>query len=256
MSMSELPFRRHALILQHLEQHEGARTTELAALLDVTRETIRTDLAHLSDRNLLQLVRGGAVAIGAREPELAERLSANPLGKALIAAEAAAMVPDGARVILDSGSTTLEIAKRLRGRSGLRIWTNDIAIAFELMQVAEVTLLGGRLDATERTLGGQDAIEMVQGYATDLAFVSLGGLSASHGLTDFDRTGLALRQSMIHAATDAYYLADQTKFGRNAPLRWKPMAQTRAVICDIAPDTGIAQRLNEYELGLILPRQM
>ncbi|MCY0094790.1 DeoR/GlpR family DNA-binding transcription regulator [Hoeflea ulvae] len=251
--MSELPIRRHALILDYLAQHEGARTTELATRLNVTRETIRTDLAHLSERNLLRLVRGGAVAAGMREPERKDRLSANPQGKAAIAALAAGLVPDGARVILDSGSTTFALAKLLRARSGLKIWTNDIAIALELMPVAEVTLLGGQLDATERTLGGPDAIEMMQGYGADLAFVSLGGLSALQGLTDFDRSGLALRQSMVRAATEAYFLADHRKFGRDAPLRWKPQAQARAVICDRAPDASITQQLEAHGLSLIVP---
>lgn len=250
--MSELPIRRHALILQHLDHHEGARTTELASLLEVTRETIRKDLAYLSQRKLLQLVRGGAVQIGGREPELSGRMATNPDGKALIGREAARLVPDGASVILDSGSTTLALAQQLRARAGLKIWTNDIAIALELAPVAEVTLLGGRLNAMERTLGGLDAIEMMRGYSADLAFVSLGGLSATHGLTDFDRIGMALRQAMMDAATDGYFLADRTKFGRSAPLRWKPQAKARALISDAAPETAIMGQLDALGLSLHL----
>ncbi|WP_299862734.1 DeoR/GlpR family DNA-binding transcription regulator [uncultured Hoeflea sp.] len=252
--MAELPVRRHALILAHLEHHSGARTTELAALFDVTRETIRNDLAHLANRKLLRLVRGGAVAIGIKEPELAERLTANPEGKALIAERALDLVPDGARVILDSGSTTLELARQLRIRTGLKVWTNDIAIALELTPVAQVTLLGGKLDPTERTLGGPDAIDMMNGHTADLAFVSLGGLSAAHGLTDFSGSGLALRRAMIAASMDAYFLADQTKFGRSAPLRWKPMAKARGVICDAKPDPQIVERLEALGLSLMLPQ--
>jgi len=59
---------------------------------------------------------------------------------------------------------------------------------------------------------------------------------------------------MMNAAADAYFLADQTKFGRNAPLRWKPMAQARAVISDAAPDAGILQRLEALGLSLNLPQ--
>lgn len=252
--MPVLPVRRHALILAHLERHSGARTTELAALFDVTRETIRNDLAHLAGRKLLRLVRGGAVACDIKEPELAERLTANPEGKERIAERALALVPDGGRVILDSGSTTWALARKLRVRSELKVWTNDIAIALELIPVAKVTLLGGDLDPAERTLGGPDAIDMMKGHTADLAFVSLGGLSAAHGPTDFSAPGLALRRAMIEASRHAYFLADHTKFGHSAPLRWKPMEQVRGIICDIAPDRKTAERAGRMGLPLIVPQ--
>lgn len=250
--MSQLPIQRHALILQHLEQHEGLRTTELAVQLAVTRETIRNDLAHLAERGLLRLVHGGAVTIAQHEPALSDRLTANAKGKAAIAARAAAMVPDGARVVLDSGSTTQALARELQARRGLKVWTNDIAIALEIMVHAEVTLLGGKLNPKERSLGGQDAIEMMSGYNADFAFISLGGLSADQGLSDFDRSELALRQVMLTSAAQGFFLADQSKFDRNAPLRWKMPHQAKAIICDVKPGTGIQNLLRAHELSLLV----
>ena len=249
--MSELPIRRHALILQNLEQHEGVRTTELATQLDVTRETIRNDLAHLARRGLLRLVHGGAVAIAQHEPALSDRLTENAKGKAAIAARAAALVPDGARVVLDSGSTTQALGRELQTCSGLKIWTSDITIALDLMGRADVTLLGGQLNPKERSVGGHDAIEMMSGYSTDFAFVSLGGLSEDQGPSDFDRSGLVLRQAMLDSATQGFFLADQTKFDRNAPLRWKKPHKAQAVICDVKPGPGIQGLLLRHELSLI-----
>ncbi len=249
--MSELPVRRHALILRNLERYEGVRTTELAHQLEVTRETIRNDLAHLAGRGLLQLVHGGAVLIAQHEAALSDRLTENATGKAAIAARAAALVPDGARVVLDSGSTTQALACELRARNGLKIWTSDIAIALDLMGRAEVTLLGGQLNPKERALGGYDAIEMMLGYSTDFAFVSLGGLSKDHGPSDFERAGLALRQAMLATATQGYFLADHSKFDSNAPLRWKPPHKAQSIICDVLPGPGIQNLLLRHELSLI-----
>ena len=250
--MTNLPIQRHRAILDLLERAETARTSDLAAQLGVTRETIRTDLAHLAGRGLLRLVYGGVVRLGLHEPDLQARLATNIEGKTRIARRAAELVPDGVRLALDCGSTTLALARALRARVGLKIWTNDIAIAQELGDRAEMTLLGGVFSVPHNTTTGPDAAEMMAGYNVDLAFISLGGLCAAQGLTDFDRDGLSLRNTMRAMATDCYFLADHGKFGRPAPLRWKLPATAKAVICDRAPGPKEQAMLNEISLPLIL----
>jgi DeoR family glycerol-3-phosphate regulon repressor len=250
--MSDLPIQRHRVILEHLDKMETARSVQLAALLGVTRETIRNDLAHLAGRGLLRLVYGGAVRLGLQEPDLQARLASNIEGKTAIANRAASLVPDGARLALDCGSTTLALARALRARVGLKLWTNDIAIAQELGGQAEVVLLGGPFLAAQNITTGADAVEMMAGYNVDFAFISLGGLSADQGLTDFDRDGLALRNAMRSAADACYFLADHSKFGRPAPLRWKTPETARAVICDRAPGSGEQAMLARIGLPLML----
>ncbi|MGJ8569348.1 MAG: DeoR/GlpR family DNA-binding transcription regulator [Hoeflea sp.] len=250
--MTDLPIQRHRAILDHLNKVETARTVQLAAQLGVTRETIRNDLSHLADRGLLRLVYGGAVRVGLQEPDLQARLASNIAGKTRIARRAAALVPDGARVALDCGSTTLALARELRARVGLMVWTNDIAIAQELGSGADVMLLGGTLSLSQNITIGPDAAEMMAGYNVDLAFISLGGLSAAQGLTDFDRGEFLLRNAMRNAATECYFLADQGKFGRPAPLRWKSPQTASAVICDCEPGPEEQAMLNRIGLPLML----
>ncbi|MDF1607993.1 DeoR/GlpR family DNA-binding transcription regulator [Hoeflea sp. YIM 152468] len=249
--MTDLPIQRHRAILDHLDKVESARTVQLAARLGVTRETVRHDLSHLADRGLLRLVYGGAARLGLQEPDLQARLATNIAGKTRIARRAAALVPDGARVALDCGSTTLALARQLRARVGLKLWTNDIAIAQELGGAAEVVLLGGPLSLAQNITTGPDAAEMMAGYNVDFAFISLGGLSAAQGLTDFDRDGFALRNIMRSAATQCYFLADHGKFGRPAPLRWKSPQTARAVICDQTPGPEEQAMLTRIGLPLI-----
>ncbi|MGB3279359.1 MAG: DeoR/GlpR family DNA-binding transcription regulator [Pseudorhodobacter sp.] len=250
--MSDLPIQRHRAILDHLDKMETARSVQLAAILGVTRETIRNDLAHLAGRGLLRLVYGGAVRLGVQEPDLQARLASNIEGKTAIANRAASLVPDGARLALDCGSTTLALARALRARVGLKLWTNDIAIAQELGGQAEVVLLGGAFSAAQNITTGADAVEMMAGYNVDFAFISLGGLSADQGLTDFDRDGLALRNAMRRAADACFFLADHGKFGRPAPLRWKTPETARAVICDRAPGPDEQALLARLGLPLML----
>ena len=250
--MTDLPIQRHRAILDHLNKVETARTVQLATQLGVTRETIRNDLSHLAGRGLLRLVYGGAVRMGLQEPDLQTRLAANIEGKTCMARRAAALVPDGAQLVLDCGSTTLALARELRARVGLKVWTNDIAIARELGSEAEVMLLGGTYSPDQNITTGPDAAEMMAGYNVDLAFISLGGLSAAQGLADFDREGFSLRNAMRKAATDCYFLADHGKFGRPAPLRWKSPETARAVICDRPPGSAEQAMLSRIGLPLIL----
>lgn len=250
--MSDLPIQRHRAILDHLDKVETARTVQLAANLGVTRETVRNDLAHLASRGLLRLVYGGAVRLGLQEPDLQARLATNIQGKTAIARHAAGLVPDGARLALDCGSTTLALARALRAHVGLKLWTNDIAIAQELGGQAEVVLLGGHFSVAQNTTFGVDAAEMMAGYNVDFAFISLGGLSADQGLTDFDRDGLSLRNAMRNAASACYFLADHGKFGRPAPLRWKNPHKAQAVICDRAPGPQEQAMLTRIGLPLML----
>lgn len=251
--MNDLPIQRHRAILDHLNKVDTARTVELAAQLGVTRETIRNDLSHLADRGLLRLVYGGAVRAGLQEPDLQARLASNIEGKTLIARRAAALLPDGARLALDCGSTTLALARELSAHVGLMIWTNDLAIAQQLGSTAEVVLLGGSLSLSQNITTGPDTVEMMAGYNVDFAFISLGGLSAEQGLTDFDHEGFTLRNAMRSAAQTYFFLADTEKFGRPAPLRWKSPQTANAVICDRAPGPSVQAMMDRIGLPLMLP---
>lgn len=250
--MTDLPIQRHRAILDHLDRMETARSVQLAAQLGVTRETVRNDLSHLAKRGLVRLVYGGAVRLGLQEPDLQARLATNIEGKTRMAKRAAALVPDGARLALDCGSTTLALARALRARVGLQVWTNDLTIAQEMSDTAVVVLLGGTLSLAQNITTGTDTTEMMAGYNVDIAFISLGGLNASQGLTDFDRDSFALRNAMRNAATDVYFMADHGKFGRLAPLRWKSPETAKGVICDCAPGPDVQAMLDTAGLPLIL----
>ncbi|WP_394689338.1 hypothetical protein [Hoeflea sp.] len=140
----------------------------------------------------------------------------------------------------------------MRARVGLKIWTNDLATAQELGGGAEVVLLGGTLSLSQNVTTGPDAVEMMEGYNVDLAFISVGGLSAEQGLTGFDREGFILRNAMRNAANECYLLADTEKFGRPAPLRWKSAQTASGVICNCAPEQSVIEMLESIGLPLIL----
>lgn len=184
---------RHAMILEDISKSNSVSIRALSGKLDVSRETIRKDIEHLSERNELVQVRGGAVRVQTAEPHLSNRASSNPEGKNKIAEIAAAIIPDGSSIIIDNGSTTQAIARTLlRLRKDLVVYTNDLKIAEILNPVArEIVVLGGRVDPNELATHGLEAIESLSKYRAEFSLISAGGLNANDLFSDFSHKAAA-----------------------------------------------------------------
>ena len=210
-----LPDERFAIILEEVTQHPAVSIRSLTERLGVSRETIRKDIEVLARRGKLAQVRGGAARIVTQEEPITDRAQRNAEGKARIAVHVSAMIPDGASLIIDNGSTTLEVARSLAVRhKRLRVYTNDLKLAETVAPASsEVVVLGGRLDPSEMATFGLEVIENLARYRADFALISAGGISARAGLTDFTREAADLRSRMLAQAETAVILADQTKFG-------------------------------------------
>jgi len=119
---------RHRLILRRLDENGSVAIRTLARELGVSRETIRRDIDRLATRGGFRKTRGGAVAFAPVEATDTERGMVNALAKRAIGERAAALVRDGASLILDSGTTTRAVAQALSTRRNLTVYTNDLAI--------------------------------------------------------------------------------------------------------------------------------
>lgn len=255
--MSYVAEERYAVILEEIDRRQALSIRELSARLGVSRETVRKDLRALAERRLVRQVRGGAVLTEMREPPLASRRVTNTAGKQAIARTAAGRVPEGASVILDSGSTTQALAELLAKRTRLTVYTNDLTIALMLRGAARrVHLIGGVLSDDEDSTHGLDAIAMLSGYRADLAFIGVGGLfGAGEGpadrlFADFTREAASLRGTMIECAGKAYLLADHTKFAQAAPARLPNGERVAGVLTDRAPPARVAQALSAGRIEL------
>jgi DeoR/GlpR family transcriptional regulator of sugar metabolism len=217
--------------------------SELVRRLAVSRETVRRDLNALALRGLLVTTHGGALATDRVEPDLDVRESANAEAKQAIGRRAAQLVPDGVSLVLDSGSTTLAIARALLARHRLMVYTNDWRIALLLGRRNDnrVTLLGGELSNHEDATFGLDTLQQLSQYHADLAFVGAGGITGEAILTDYSRAAAELRSRMILAASVAVIVADHSKFGRVTPVRMVNFEKVRYLITDRLPDSAMCQ---------------
>ncbi|MBM3733436.1 MAG: DeoR/GlpR transcriptional regulator [Acidimicrobiia bacterium] len=229
--------RRRALILDVIARHGSASVAELARRLKVSRETIRRDLLRLEADNKLAKTHGGALALGAVEPAVADRMKVNIAGKRAIARAAAETVADGASVILDCGTTALCLAEILVARRRLTILTNDLEVAGRLAgrNDNKVFLLGGELAGNQSATFGRDATAMLAGHLADMAFVSPAVVSDHPWLMDYTREAAALHEAMIAQARAVVLLVDGTKFGRTAPARVAAFEHAHTLITDVDP---------------------
>ena len=236
---------RHAFILEQISKSNSASIRALSESLGVSRETVRKDIETLSERNQLTQVRGGAIQVQTAEPPMSSRASTNPKGKAKIAGIIAEIIPNGASIIIDNGSTTQAIALALASRhKNLTVYTNDLKIAEHLIPAArEIILLGGRIDPDELATHGLETIENLSKYRAEYALVSAGGLNAADMFTDFTHEAATLRAGMLSCAKHPILAADQSKFGAIGQVKLKFRTQGVKVITDVKPPAAITKAL-------------
>jgi DeoR family transcriptional regulator, glycerol-3-phosphate regulon repressor len=240
---------RHQYILSELDKHGALAVADLVRALAVSRETVRRDLNTLAERGLVTTTHGGALSVDSRighgEPHVDVREGENANAKQRIGVRAAAFVPDGASLIIDSGSTTLALARALQDRHRLCVYTNDWRIALVLgrRNGNRVTVLGGELAELEDAAFGLDTVQQLQQYHADFAFVGAGGISNDAHLTDYSRLAAEVRSRMIAAASCAIVVADHSKFGAVTPVRIRGFDAVRYLVTETAPDKALRRAI-------------
>lgn len=210
---------RHGQILQALEASGTVSVSDLAQKFGVSMETIRRDLKALADQNRLIMVHGGATTLTA-EPSLSRRADENAAGKAAIGRKAAELVENGMVILIDSGSTTLQLAQALLLRTNLTVLTNSLPIGLMLARTKAIKtiLIGGEVETNDEASFGLDSMEIIRKYRVDLAFIGAGGISEEGDFTDYTRIAAEQRALMLASGRKSYVLADRTKFSRRTPV--------------------------------------
>lgn len=227
---------RQQRMLQEARDRGRVDVAGLAASLGVTAETIRRDLTALERHGLLRRVHGGAIPLDRLgfEPGLAARDAVLTVEKERIAKAALEQLPTEGAILLDSGTTTARLADALPTDRDLTVVTNSLPIAMKLSGRPNLTLLllGGRVRG--RTLAAVDvwAMRALEDTFVDVAFMGTNGFSVPRGLTTPDPTEAAVKRAMIGAARRVIVLADHTKFGNDALMRFGSFEDVDTLITD------------------------
>lgn len=243
-----LPAKRRAELVRLVREHGQKTVAELAATFDVSPDTIRRDLDLLAERKHLVRSHGGAVSadlMKTTEAPFVRRLGSHAGSKSNIAQAAVQFVSDSATILLNGGTTTLAIARALTGRRDLTIVTNNLRIPSELPPdaVRELYLLGGLIAPAGQVTLGPVSFPGAHAISADIAFLGVGGISATGGLSTTSLTEARMISEMIDAAAQVVVVADATKFGREAFIHIAELSRISALITDDTPPAPLAEAL-------------
>ncbi|MDQ8708086.1 DeoR/GlpR family DNA-binding transcription regulator [Streptomyces sp. LHD-70] len=218
-----LPAERHRRIVAEIDRLKFVTTDDLTSLLGVSQETVRRDLALLERRGELARVHGGATTAQAsvgEEASFSERRDAFLEEKKVIGQAAAALIEPHQTVVIDVGTTALEVARALPADHVGVIATPSLLVATEVSSRPRVEVLvsGGRLRGGDLACSNAQAVGFFNDLRADAVFLGSGGV-APYGLTDFHLDEVATKRVMLANASHRYVLADSSKFGRTASHR-------------------------------------
>lgn len=218
--------------------HERGKLTvnELCHLLNVSPATIRTDLRELDREGLLVRAHGGALEnSGAGFEQISSKRSRQNLSaKRAIGSAAATLVHDGDTVLIDTGTTTFELARLLASRRGVTVVTNDIAIARTLEEAprVEIVLLGGSLRKGYHCTVGVATQGMADGFRVDKAFMATNSLSVAGGAATPDLQQAETKKAMIAIARKVILLCDSSKLGKESFARFAELEDIDTLITE------------------------
>jgi DeoR/GlpR family transcriptional regulator of sugar metabolism len=227
---------RRSKILEWIQEEGSARVRELSRAFEVSEATIRQDLEKLESDGHVTREHGGAYlnTVTAQVEAMQLHHSDNMDRKRLIGALAAAQVADGETLIIDAGSTTTEIALRLRERKNLTIITNALNIALILGAVPgmAVHMPGGQFKAPTLSLSGDKSVDYFKNIFAGKLFLATAGVALDAGLTYPSFADLQLKEAMIKAASHVYLVADSTKINRSSFTRLGALEVVHSFITD------------------------
>ena len=237
-----LPAQRQEAILAQVRVQGAASAEELSRSLGVSVETIRRDLRCLRDQGLLHRVHGGATTTSRRSSEgsFAARSALHLARKQAIAALAASLVDAGDTIVIDTGTTALELARALPASFRGRVLTNSVPVAAELSARGDIDLLlcGGQVRPGDGACSGAHAEAFFADFYAAKAFLGAGGVHPEAGLTDYYPAEAAIRRTIAAHSAATYVLADSSKLGVIAVYRVCPLDQLTAIITDDEENPG------------------
>jgi DeoR family transcriptional regulator, aga operon transcriptional repressor len=211
---------RRRAILEMLQREGRVLVAHLAQKFETSQVTIRKDLEVLHLHGRIHRTHGGALPAreGALEdPTLREKEKLHRKEKLRIAAAAAKLVSEGQVVILDSGTTTTEIARALRNFKNLTIITNAVNIPAELATSSvEVILTGGIIRKNSFSLVGPIAEETLRRLNADILFLGVDGFDVQYGLSTPNLLEAKVNRVMVEVSRRTIAICDSSKFGRRS----------------------------------------
>lgn len=247
---------RRESILQQLTRKGAVQVTDLVQEFGVSAVTIRNDLSALEAQGLASRSHGGATLTRTPPPEqsIRQKDAINQEQKDRIGALAATLVQEGDNIIIDSGTTTISLARHLREASNVTVMTNGLNIAWELADTpgVELILTGGLLRKQSLSIQGSQAEATLQAYNFDKLFLGVDGFDLQFGVTTHHEAEASLNHKMVERAKKIIVLTDASKFGRVSLHRIVQLDRVHTVITDASISQEYREGLQKLGIELLI----
>lgn len=247
---------RRKKVLELVKGRGFVALTDLAIELHTSESTLRRDLEFWDQQGQLKRTHGGARPVDAITtdglPALEDRVATAVIEKRLIAQAMNQRIADGSSILLDGGTTTLELAKLLIGRP-IQVVTNSLPIAALLSQSREpdVILLGGFVYPRTGVALGPSTVDQLKNIHVTQAILSCHGVTAQ-GLFNHNLLLVETQRAMLRSAEQSFVLADHTKLGRHALTQLCTLNEITALIVDAGIGSEAKEWLNDAAMQLII----
>lgn len=224
---------------------------ELAQKLQVSVQTVRRDVHQLSLSGAVVRFHGGVRAgTNIANVTYQQRQRLNAQAKAQIAARVASRIPNDCSLMLAVGTTTYAIARALLQHRGLRVVTNDMAIAQVLStnRDIEVLMCGGFVRPLDHAIVGEAAVDFVKQFRFDIAVIGVAGIELDGSLRDFDYREVKVTEAAMTLSRKVWVAADFSKFDRVAMVQVAHLETVDTLFTDRPPPQAFASLLSTAQV--------
>lgn len=251
-----LAAKRRQEVLALLEHNGNVSVVELSRTFGVSEVTIRQDLTRMAQEGLLCRTHGGAILNKSTSSELLLNVRArrNMDEKVNIAQAALGLVNDGEVVLLNDGTTTALVARKLSARKNLTVITNALNIANEFagMSSVKLILLGGQYRNVTGAFVGPLVLQSLLQIQVDKLFLGVDGFSLKHGVSSPNFLETEVNRAMIEAAKEVIVVADHSKFGKDTLYQIAPANKIHTVVSDNQIPEEYARELARIGVKVLL----
>jgi DeoR/GlpR family transcriptional regulator of sugar metabolism len=206
-------------IIDQIDKENKVVLDDLSKLLHVSTDTVRRDIKELSDKGLLQAVRGGALSRSAVYPDYKEREQIDTGYKNIIAQKALEFIMPGQVIFVDAGTTVVSVVNALPKDIRLTIVTNSFPVisVVEDYPGIEVFFIGGRLNKRSFSTDGTEAIEAIRNFRVDLCLLGICSIDLKTGITGTDHQESLIKKALVETSKYIVALSTYDKVGRTDP---------------------------------------
>ena len=246
---------RQEEILKSLYQFGAVEVEALAYEWSVTTQTVRRDLTELCASGLALRTHGGAKRMNTKAVvAYADRRLKHTLAKRFIAEAASNIIPNGASLTLNIGTTTEMVAEALRFHKDLTVVSNNINIVqiLRASRLKSLVLIGGEIRLSDGAIIGEDAIKAISNFKVDFAIIGASSIEPDGSVLDFDQREVAVSRAILENSRHKILVADVSKFDVSAHVKICDAKDLDYVILNAPPPIGFKAVIQSHPTKLII----